>query len=321
MWRLSPQEKIQQYLLLNNLEISGIIHEDHDSPVIVLKRSIKDNAMTPFRAGDTMVLYPDERDGRGMLRHLVHKCTIIEIGYNEVKVRLKEDSLKMKQPDKGAGVLKEIWKGLFMYQFLPELFEFASAPAIYRSKILGIEAPRGSHEPKINEESIDELVLRAAGSPDYFLLWGPPGSGKTSVLTKLINAIINTDEEGILLLAYTNRAVDEICDVIERLATVADYIRIGSRVARSRPDFHHRLYDQIASNFTTRSLLIQEIQSTRIFTGTLTSIHGKPELFSLKKFSTIIIDEASQILESGLIGLLSRFNGFILIGDHLNFLL
>ncbi len=317
MWRLSPQEKIQQYLLLNNLEISGIIHEDHDSPVIVLKRSIKDNAMTPFRAGDTMVLYPDERDGRGMLRHLVHKCTIIEIGYNEVKVRLRGRQFENEAARQRSWCLEgDSLERPFMYQFAG-LFEFASAPAIYRSKILGIEAPRGSHEPKINEESIDELVLRAAGSPDYFLLWGPPGSGKTSVfLTKLINAIINTDEEGILLLAYTNRAVDEICDVIERLTTVADYIRIGSRYG-SRPDFHHRLYDQIASNFTTRSLLIQKIQSTRIFTGTLASIHGKPELFSLKKFSTIIIDEASQILESGLIGLLSRFNRFILIGDHL----
>jgi len=58
------------------------------------------------------------------------------------------------------------------------------------------------------------------------------------------------------------------------------------------------------------------IKRRRIVCATVSSLSFNVELLSLKSFSTVIIDEASQILEPNLVGLLPRFSRFILIGDH-----
>ena len=65
------------------------------------------------------------------------------------------------------------------------------------------------------------------------------------------------------------------------------------------------------------------MQETTIFVGTIASLTARKELFKLKKFHVAIIDEATQILESQLAGLLaavspdgtSAIEKFILIGD------
>ena len=65
------------------------------------------------------------------------------------------------------------------------------------------------------------------------------------------------------------------------------------------------------------------IVDTKIFCGTTTAFISKIEIFNLKKFDLAIIDEASQILEPFVLGLLSAKHGaenaiakFVLIGDE-----
>ena len=66
----------------------------------------------------------------------------------------------------------------------------------------------------------------------------------------------------------------------------------------------------------TRAALGDLIANKRIVVGTVASILGKADLFKLKKFDRCIIDEASQILEPMMLGILPHFKHFTLIGDH-----
>ena len=102
-----------------------------------------------------------------------------------------------------------------------------------------------------------------------------------------------------------------------------NYLRIGSPY-RCDPRFHDRLFANAVGENATLAGMKQLLTETRVIVGTTTTMSSQEELFRLKHFTLAIIDEASQILEPDIVGLLSQLHihhqsstaRFILIGDH-----
>ncbi len=145
------------------------------------------------------------------------------------------------------------------------------------------------------------------------LIVGPPGTGKTSVtLRKMVHDLYHDTQQRVLLLAFTHRAVDEICETLE---AECPYVRVGT--ATDTPQaFHPRLLQQLIDRCSSRAQLQQELSSQRFFTGTTARFLAMPHLFDLLTFDTIIVDEASQLLDHQILELLKHASKeSILIGD------
>ncbi|MFV0291463.1 MAG: DEAD/DEAH box helicase [Mangrovibacterium sp.] len=332
LWNKNDLCDLDEFNRLNNLRI--IRNEaDQTHATIILKRPETTDEFVNFRRGDIAVVYPEVPEKPLAVQHRILKCSIINISKEEVHIRLRQ-----KQSHLDFFKLHEYWAiehdvlDNSFEQMHNSLFQFLMHPPHKKELILGLSQPRKTDDEIVaktqlelfaeggnsNVESLKEqahVLAKAWHAQDFFLMVGPPGTGKTNLfLHRLVKRLIAKTDSQILLVSFTNRAVDEICSSVREIVS-DQMIRIGSALGCSR-DHEDLLLEKKISKLSKRNEVSSLIENTRLFTGTLASINGKSELFALKKFDIIIVDEASQILEPDLIELLCRTERFVLIGDE-----
>lgn len=322
LWRNSFWEKQQAFGILSHLEILEN-RADQPEPCIIFRKTEKTNPLANFRVGDIAVLYPASQETDTVLHHQVIKCTITELGKERVTVQLRYRQHNLKPFEtQGYWRLEPDFMDTGFTGMYRGLLEWAEAREEKRALLLGLRAPGDpTCDPtplSPGEESRVGLLARITASRDYFLLWGPPGTGKTSVMLRDLAAwVLQQTSDNLLLLAYTNRAVDEICEALDSIGgdIRKQYLRIGGRHSTAER-FREQLLNAKICEAKSRADLRAVLESHRIVVSTVASFGQNEGLLKLKKFQRLIVDEASQILEPQLVGLLTRFDHFILIGDH-----
>ncbi len=322
LWNSDFSERAAALDVLQDLTIREMDDTGHDM-TIHFSRNRSNRDIANFREGEICIVYPhtDHRDT--VLNHQILKGTLVRINEESVEVRFRyrqrnrhyfnESKLWAIEHDSIDSSLNSMYRSLYA---------FLGAPSPKKELLLGVRPPGKSSVHTASDTPYpDNIIHRAVEAEEYFLIVGPPGTGKTSIFARrLIEEYHRQPESNILVLAYTNRAVDELCDAIHAAlgcneGTCDSYIRVGTELSCA-PPYRTRLLQKVAERAPNRESLRREMEETRIYVATLASILGRMELFTLKKFHLALVDEASQIPEPQLIGLLSRFDKFILIGDH-----
>ena len=310
-----------------------------------------------FRRGDMIYLYTYKKnEAPDVRKSILFKGSLQEIHSNSIIVHLNDGQ---QNPDLISGdyfAIEHAGSDIGGTSAIRSLYTFITSPKERRQLLLGQRTPRVDKSLTLSRSyhpDYDEIILKAKQAQDYFLLIGPPGTGKTSQALQFLvreqlagniysqpssaysaedskhnklSETINTQhstpntQTAILLLAYTNRAVDEICNMLTE--NELDYIRIGNEFSCD-PKYSDHLLKEVLDDNATLNSIKSTLADARIVVATTSTMNSNAALFNIKHFDLAIIDEASQILEPNIIGLLtSQHRGgrairkFILIGDH-----
>lgn len=340
-WHSSLEEKLLAGNIYCDLELLCPTPTDKGKvEQVVLQFTDKpENEISNFRPGDIVILYPyAEGTEPDIRKNMVFRGTIERIQEHQIILRLRSSQANanafwhLSSPSTLHPTLSTI-KWAIEHDFFESSFSslyramqtFLSAPQERKDLLLLQREPQCDKTIMLRGDygAFNDLTLKTRQAQDMFIIIGPPGTGKTSygLLNTLQEELLASPTSSVLLLSYTNRAVDEICSKLTE--SDIEFIRIGSKFS-CEETYRASMLDAKVQSCTRLDDLRHLIANTRVFVGTTTAFNANASLFQLKTFSLCIIDEASQILEPHLVGILGArgkergvaIKKFILIGDH-----
>lgn len=291
LWLMPLNEKQEQGNIIMPLHIIKREKTDPDGGYnrITLRFSNVPNASPlgtlNFRKGDMIYLYQYDEEPN-VRKSILYKGSIEDIHDGKVIILLNDGQ----QNEAVFALSDKTWaiehggSDVGTNSNIRSIHQFIQSSPQKKALLLGQRTPEADTSLVLSQSYspyYDDILLKVKQARDYFLLVGPPGTGKTSMALRFMveEELKGIDTSSILLMAYTNRAVDEIRSMLEDAGLADD---------------------------------------ERILTGTTSMMQARPFLLEGRHFSLAIVDEASQVLEPGLIGLLSsdQIDRFVLVGDH-----
>lgn len=326
-WTRPLEERITQGQIYCGMEISELklTGSGKVSDIVLTISENQQNEAANFRVGDIVALYSYKTDSFPDIRKgIVFRATVADFGSSTITLHLRANQpARLFEPQNILWAIEPDFYESSFARTYRNIFAFLKAPADRRKLILQPETGAGNcgYVPEGDYGCFSDMVANALGCNGIYAVIGPPGTGKTSLgLMNVLKEELTHKNSSVLLTAYTNRAVDEICGKLADAEIT--FIRLGTGTSADSRFSKYMIGENLRAckNITD---LKNMMRTTRVFVGTTHAAGGSP-LLRIRTFSLAIIDEASQILEPQLLGLLAAtspdgrpaIRRFLLIGDH-----
>ncbi|MBE9174479.1 ATP-dependent helicase [Synechocystis salina LEGE 06155] len=316
LWLDDLNAKQNNYRLLYDLKITRV---DKQKSYLSLGLTQTDIAHS-FRSGDMVIIYPKIDGEYEPLKQHIFKGSIKIINQEQIVV-----SLFNKQTDYSFIEKYDFWAlepDIFERNYwssLACLLEVLACSMEKKQLLLGHLDPQtlsiNYQENDFLTDNQNQIIRQVLEAKNYYLLQGPPGTGKTSIfLVNYVQNLLKLDKKNIVILAFTNKAVEQICKALKqpRYGEPIDYLRLGNKTIVDENLVAKKLIGNNADQWR------KFLQESRIFVTTVSTFKDKYLLLKefVGEFDQLIVDEASQLAEADVAGILPLFNKFVLIGDQ-----
>ncbi len=172
----------------------------------------------------------------------------------------------------------------------------------------GFDGSRAADGPYIeNNDAQNAAVELALTAEDCALIHGPPGTGKTFTIARILREFVGRGDR-VLLSAFTNRAVDNALDALQEQG-FRDGLRVGTETG-VRGD----MQDVRLVHRGEPSERAAELADAPVVAATTATCGSR--VMREQAFDVAVIDEASQLTEPATLAAINLADRFVLVGDH-----
>ena len=158
-----------------------------------------------------------------------------------------------------------------------------------------------------NNAGQNRAVNLAVNAADCALIHGPPGTGKTYTIARLIRALVDRGDR-VLLTGFTNRAVDNALEAL-REQGFEEIQRVGTATG-----IREDMLDVRMDTEGEPGELASALREAPVVAATTASCGSR--VMREQAFDVAVVDEATQLTEPSALAALNRAERFVLVGDH-----
>ena len=295
LWEQTPTERADDDRALIDLEPLG--RREIDGSRWELRARKPREAVSKLREGDVALA----SDGDPVAGH-AELCRITQLG--EELVVTADEPVELRRLDVYPSEIS-------VDRMLTALHDTVLKSSADRKDVLfGRREPqfRPGEETYIgNNAEQNRAVNLAVTAEDCALIHGPPGTGKTYTIARLIRALVDRGDR-VLLAAFTNRAVDNALEAL-REQGFEDVQRVGTKTGIREDMLDLRLEQRGEPNERAGAL-----RNAPVVAATTASCGSR--IMREQSFDVAVVDEASQLTEPTTMAALNRADQFVLVGDH-----
>jgi ATP-dependent RNA/DNA helicase IGHMBP2 len=293
-------------ILWSSVYLDEALFSDSNHITLILKR--KPDLIKPtIQPGQNVKLY---RDSEKVIQEIIG--VVKNISQNDATIVIKGEDLPTWMED-GSFVLEKTfsditYKAMF---YAIDTFEKSESKIIQKYKQKIFDLPSTDQINTEEKETINSLnpsqsdaVNKILKSNDFYIVHGPPGTGKTTVIIESVLTLVNLGER-VLLCASSNLAVDLLTEkTIEKnisVLRIGNPVRVSENILHTTLDFkikNHDYYKEIKKYKKQADDLIKKARSYKRNFGKEEYLDRKnklreaKELYKLcKKTEDIIIED------------------------------